>query len=299
MTNMKVAILGLGLIGGSLGLAFRSVRSENIHVTGYARRSETGELAISMGAVDSMATTPGQAVAEADFVFLCTPVLQMLPMAQAVLPHMKQGSVLTDAGSTKRWFGETLRPLLPAGVCYIGGHPMAGREKSGLEAAMPDLFTDRWFIFTPTADTSPIALAQLRCLIALTGAMTAVMDEKKHDQVTAVISHVPHVAAAALVHLLKKEMNRAETARFIGGGFRDTTRIAASDADMWADICVTNPENIATGLDEMSALLAEVSRLIRAGDRSGIHTYFSEAKTLRNTLMSQEKSAGEAGPFNG
>lgn len=293
MKTTHVAILGLGLIGGSLGLAFRSTSAEKIHVTGYARRAKTGEMAVSMGAADVVAQTPEQAVADADFVFLCTPVLQMLPMAATVLPHMKPGSVLTDVGSTKRWFGEALRTLIPPEVAYIGGHPMAGREKSGLEAAKPDLFQDRWYLFTPQADAPSASLLELRRLVGLTGAMTAVLDEKKHDQVTAVISHVPHVAAAALVHLLKKEMNPAETARFIGGGFRDTTRIASSDADMWADICMTNPENIAAGLDEMRELLAEVSRKIREGDRAAIHAYFSEAKRLRDALLSQEQSPTE------
>ena len=293
MNDTRIAILGLGLIGGSLGLAFRSAKERKIHVTGYARRNETGELALSMGAVDSMAATPQVAVADADFVFLCTPVLQMLPMALSVLSFMKQGAVLTDAGSTKRWFADSLRPLLPTGVRYIGGHPMAGREKSGLAAAMPDLFRDRWYLFTSSVDTPDAVLSQLRQLVELTGAQTAVLDEQKHDQVTAVISHVPHVAAAALVHLLKKEMNPAETARFIGGGFRDTTRIASSDADMWADICMTNPENIAVGLDELSGVLAEVSRMVRSGDRDGIHSYFSEAKRLRNALLLQEKETEE------
>ena len=293
MNDTRVAILGLGLIGGSLGLAFRAVKEKKIHVTGYARRQETGELAFAMGAVDSMAATPQLAVAEADFVFLCTPVLQMLPMALSVLPFMKPGALLTDAGSTKRWFADSLRPLMPVGVRYIGGHPMAGREKSGLSEAMPDLFRGRWYLFTPSADTPDSFLTQLRQLIELTGAQTAVLDDRRHDQITAVISHVPHVAAAALVHLLKKEINPAETARFIGGGFRDTTRIASSDADMWADICMTNPENIAAGLDELSVVLAEVSRKVRAGDRDGIHDYFSEAKRLRNTLLSQEKENGE------
>lgn len=293
MTDTRVAILGLGLIGGSLGLSFRAVTSEKIHVTGYARRKETGELALSMGAVDEMAVTPQQAVSRADFVFLCTPVLQMRAMAESALPHMKRGSVLTDAGSTKCWLGRIIRPLLPEGIHFIGGHPMAGREKSGLEAAMPDLFRNRWYLFTPQSDVPEDSMARLDCLINLTGAMTAVMDDEKHDRVTAVISHVPHVAAAALVHLLKKEMNPVETARFIGGGFRDTTRIASSDADMWADICMTNPENIAGGIDEMVSVLTEASQMIRAGDRSGIHTYFSEAKWLRNMLMAKEKSAGE------
>ena len=293
MSVTRVAILGLGLIGGSLGLALRSAAAAEVHVTGYARRSETAELALKMGAVDVMAATPELAVADADFVFLCTPVLQMLPVAQRALPHMKSGSVLTDVGSTKRWFALAIRPLLPMGVRYIGGHPMAGREKSGLEAATPDLFRDRWYLFTPAVDSPENLLSQLRRLIESTGAMTAVLDDGNHDRITAVISHVPHIAAAALVHLLKKEKNPAETARFIGGGFRDTTRIASSDADMWADICMTNSGNIAASLDELAEVLTEAARRVRAGDRSGIHAYFSEAKSVRNTLLSQEKGVRE------
>ena len=293
MSATKVAILGMGLIGGSLGLALRSAASSEVHITGYARRSETAELALKMGAVDIMAATPELAVTDADFVFLCTPVLQMLPVAQRALPHMKSGAVLTDVGSTKRWFTEAIRPLLPIGVRYIGGHPMAGRDKSGLEAATPDLFRDRWYLFTPAVDTPENLLSQLRRLIESTGAMTAVLDDGNHDRITAVISHVPHVAAAALVHLLKKEKNPAETARFIGGGFRDTTRIASSDADMWADICMTNSGNIAASLDELAGVLTEAARLVRAGDRNGIHAYFSEAKSVRNSLLSQEKGVRE------
>ena len=293
MSVTRVAILGLGLIGGSLGLALRSAALAGVHVTGYARRSATAEQALKMGAVDIMAATPELAVADADFVFLCTPVLQMLPVVQRALPHMKIGAVLTDVGSTKRWFTEALRPLLPLGVRYIGGHPMAGREKSGMEAATPDLFRDRWYLFTPAVDTPENLLSQLRRLIESTGAMTAVLDDGNHDRITAVISHVPHVAAAALVHLLKKEKNPAETARFIGGGFRDTTRIASSDADMWADICMTNSGNIADSLDELAGVLTEAARLIRAGDRNGIHAYFSEAKSVRNSLLSQEKGVRE------
>jgi prephenate dehydrogenase len=166
---------------------------------------------------------------------------------------------------------------------------MAGREQSGMAAASADLFRGRWYLFTPLPETPQPILKKLRALIALTGAMTAVMDEETHDRVTAVISHVPHVAAAALVHLLKNEMNPAETARFIGGGFRDTTRIASSDADMWADICMTNSSNIAAEIDEMAGILSEISDLIRAGDRGRLHAYFSEAKQLRNSLLSQEK----------
>ena len=289
MSRTRVAILGLGLIGGSLGLALRQVGSEQVEVTGFARRAITGELALQMGAVDKLADTPQAAVQDADFVFLCTPVLQMLPMAETVLPAMKPGAVLTDVGSTKGWFVKKIRSLLPQHIHYIGGHPMAGRERSGMEAAQADLFRDKWFIFTPLPDTPPDLMQRLRQLIQLTGAKTAELDERTHDQVTAVISHVPHVVAAGLVQLLRKQSDPALTARFIGGGFRDTTRIASSDADMWADICMTNGENIAAELDATVNLLGNVATMIRAGDRQGVHEYFTQAKQLRDALLTTEK----------
>ena len=289
MSRIRVAILGLGLIGGSLGLALRQAGSEQVEVTGFARRAATGELALQMGAVDNLADTPQAAVQDADFVFLCTPVLQMLPMAEVVLPVMKPGAVLTDVGSTKGWFVQKSRSLLPQHIHYIGGHPMAGRERSGMEAAQADLFRDKWFIFTPLPDTPPALMERLRQLIQLTGAKTAELDEQTHDQVTAVISHVPHVVAAGLVQLLRTQNNPALTARFIGGGFRDTTRIASSDADMWADICMTNGENIAAELDATVKLLGNVATMIRAGDRQGVHEYFTQAKQLRDALLTTEK----------
>ena len=289
MSRTRVAILGLGLIGGSLGLALRQAGPEQVEVTGFARRATTGELALQMGAVDKLADTPQAAVQDADFVFLCTPVLQMLPMAEAVLTVMKSGAVLTDVGSTKGWFVQKIRSLLPQHIHYIGGHPMAGRERSGMEAAQADLFRDKWFIFTPLPDTPPALMERLRQLIQLTGAKTAELDEQTHDQVTAVISHVPHVVAAGLVQLLRTQNDPALTARFIGGGFRDTTRIASSDADMWADICITNGENIAAELDATVKLLGNMATMIRAGDRQGVHEYFTQAKQLRDALLNTEK----------
>ncbi len=289
MSRTRVAILGLGLIGGSLGLALRQAGAEQLEVVGFARRAATGALALQMGAVDKLADTPQAAVQDADFVFLCTPVLQMLPMSETVLPAMKPGAVLSDVGSTKGWFVQKIRNLLPPHVHYIGGHPMAGRERSGMEAAQAGLVRDKWFIFTPLPDTPPELMQRLRQLIQLTGAKMAELDEQTHDQVTAVISHVPHVVAAGLVQLLRKQSDPALTARFIGGGFRDTTRIASSDADMWADICMTNGENIAAELDATLNLMGNVATMIRAGDRQGVHEYFTQAKQLRDALLTTEK----------
>jgi prephenate dehydrogenase len=283
----KVAIIGLGLIGGSLGLALRNAGAENVWVTGYARRPETTQLAMTLGALDHIADTDATAVSDADFVFLCSPVLSMLPLAERIIPHMKQGAVLTDVGSTKAWLGEEVRKRMKPGAFFIGAHPMAGKEKNGIQAADKDLFDKRWFLLTPDASTPLTVVEALSDLIKLTGAKIAVMNEKIHDRRTAVISHVPHVVASALVHLLDKDANPQETARFVGGGFRDTTRIASSDADMWADICMTNQENITNCIADVETILSEVRGLIAQGDRESIRKYFLTAKVRRDMLLSQ------------
>lgn len=291
MNRIGVSIIGLGLIGGSLGMALRSRASDKIRVTGYARNPATAKLAQTMGAVELVARTPEEAVAGADYVFLCTPVLTILKLAAQVAPHMKSESVLTDVGSTKRWLGEQIRRLLPSDIHFVGAHPMAGKERSGIEAATPDLFQNRWFLLTPDAAVPVAAVDRLEELVRLTGARTAIMDEATHDRRTAVISHVPHVVAAAMVHLLDKEEDPMETGRFVGGGFRDTTRIASSDADMWADICITNAAPILDCLQDMSRILEDISRKIAAGERDSIHTFFATAKRRRDALLKQETTA--------
>lgn len=287
MKAKKVAIIGLGLIGGSLGLALRQAGAENVRVTGYARKAETAKFALDIGALDQVADSEATAVSDADYVFLCSPVLSMLPLAERIIPHMKQGAVLTDVGSTKAWLGEEVRKRMKPGVFFIGAHPMAGKEKNGIQAADKDLFAKRWFLLTPADSTPAAVVEELSALIKLTGANIAVMDEKIHDRRTAVISHVPHVVASALVHLLDKDANPQETARFVGGGFRDTTRIASSDADMWADICMTNQENISHCLADIEKILSEIRGMIAQGDREAIRKYFLTAKVRRDLLLSQ------------
>lgn len=283
----NVAIIGLGLIGGSLGLALRKAGEGSVRVTGYARKPETAKLAMALGALDQIAETEATAVSEADFVFLCSPVLSMLPLAEQIIPCMKRGAVLTDVGSTKAWLGEEVRRRMKPGIFFIGAHPMAGKEKNGIQAADKGLFDKRWFLLTPDESVPAAVVEELSDLIKLTGAKIAVMDEHIHDRRTAVISHVPHVVAAALVHLLDKDASPRETGRFVGGGFRDTTRIASSDADMWADICMTNQENISHCLADVEKILRDVRGLITKGDRDAVREYFLTAKARRDVLMSQ------------
>lgn len=284
MNIKRIAIIGVGLIGGSLGLVFKAA---GLDVTGVGREQSKLDIAAGLGSIDRGTTDLAAGVAGADVVFLCTPVLQIPALAAAIAPHLKPGAIVTDVGSTKRFVGEKITRLLPPGVHYVGGHPMAGREKSGITAADINLFRNKRYIFTPDAATPPEAVAAVAGLIRLTGASVTVMDIAHHDDCAAVISHVPHVVAAGLVNLLGRYPGEEENlGALAGGGFCDTTRIASSDADMWADICLTNPAAITGGLEELQALLGDVVAAIRRGDRAAIHAYFSAAKARRDGIIS-------------
>ncbi len=282
MKTPRITIIGVGLIGGSLGLALKAAGHD---VTGVD--SDQGSLAIAVerGSVDRGATDLAAGVAAADIVFLCTPVLQIPALAARIAPHLKTGAIVTDVGSTKKFLGEKIARLLPRGVHYVGGHPMAGREKSGIAAADINLFRDKRYILTPGAAT-PEAVAAIADLIRETGARASVMDVVHHDDCAAVISHVPHVVAAGLVNLLGRYPGEEENiGALAGGGFCDTTRIASSDADMWADICLTNPVAITAGLEELQALLGDVAAAIRRGDRAAVHAFFAAAKARRDNII--------------
>lgn len=285
MKTLKITIIGLGLIGGSLGQALKDKLSSRVAVTGYDMSEYIVDVAIDRKAIDYGSTSLQEAVMQADFVFLCTPVLQMMPIIEQISPYLKPGAILSDVGSTKRFLVEKIVDMLPTGVEFVGGHPMAGSERSGITAAQPGLFQDKYYIIVPASNTSPAAVKSLVELIAVTGAIITVMDMTKHDLCAAFISHVPHVAAAALVNLLDN-CSEAESLKLTGGGFRDTTRIASSNADMWADICLSNSEAINEGLKKLQVLLDEVIIAAEAKDRKKLHSFFSNAKHRRDSLIS-------------
>ncbi|MBP1764657.1 MAG: Prephenate dehydrogenase [Firmicutes bacterium] len=284
MKNMQITIIGLGLIGGSLALAFREAGQGSIRVTGMDADALTREKAAELHLVDEVVADMCESVQGADVVFLCTPVLQIVPLAKQIIPHLKEGAILTDVGSTKQYIQEQLLPILPGHIHYIGGHPMAGKEKSGVMAADKDLFRDRWYILMTGTQASLSAVATLQELLQKTGAILTTMDTDTHDRCTAVISHVPHVAAAALVHLLETCPDE-ESQHLVGGGFRDTTRIASSNADMWADICMTNQQAIRESLKKMQCMLERLDENIQSGDRQAIHHFFHAAKLRRDGLL--------------
>lgn len=294
METLHLAIIGVGLIGGSFGLAVKEKLRERVHITGLCRSRSSIEAALRRGAVDEASADAASAVRGADIVYLSTPVLQMVSMVETIRPFLKKGAVVTDAGSTKEYLWNEIPPRLPEGVYYVSGHPMTGKEKSGVEAADKDLFRHKCYVLMEETTAPPEIYQRVADLIKLTGANLTTLDVKRHDRCAAVISHVPHVTAAALVTLLDRSGGDLSAAlKLAGGGFKDTTRIASSNADMWADICLTNSAAIAEYLRRLTVILEEVVDAVEAGDRAALYDYFTAAKERRDRILDETEKLFE------
>jgi len=294
MDTLHLAIIGVGLIGGSFGLAVKEKLRERVHITGLCRSRSSIEAALRRGAVDEASADAASAVRGADIVYLSTPVLQMVSMVETIRPFLKKGAVVTDAGSTKEYLWNEIPPRLPEGVYYVSGHPMTGKEKSGVEAADKDLFRHKCYVLMEETTAPPEIYQRVVDLIKLTGANLTTLDVKRHDRCAAVISHVPHVTAAALVTLLDRSGGDLSAAlKLAGGGFKDTTRIASSNADMWADICLTNSAAIAEYLRRLTVILEEVVDAVEAGDRAALYDYFTAAKERRDRILDETEKLFE------
>ena len=294
MDTLHLAIIGVGLIGGSFGLAVKEKLRERVHITGLCRSRSSIEAALRRGAVDEASADAASAVRGADIVYLSTPVLQMVSMVETIRPFLKKGAEVTDAGSTKEYLWNEIPPRLPEGVYYVSGHPMTGKEKSGVEAADKDLFRHKCYVLMEETTAPPEIYQRVADLIKLTGANLTTLDVKRHDRCAAVISHVPHVTAAALVTLLDRSGGDLSAAlKLAGGGFKDTTRIASSNADMWADICLTNSAAIAEYLRHLTVILEEVVDAVEAGDRAALYDYFTAAKERRDRILDETEKLFE------
>lgn len=283
---MKLAIIGVGLIGGSLGLCLKDKLGDKIYITGLCRTEKSMRLAMELGAVDLATADIEKVVGDADIVFLSPPVLQIVPMVKKILPYLKAGTILTDAGSTKQYIWQELQKILPPNIYYIAGHPMTGREKSGVAAAKKDLFKNKAYVIVEDTGAPAAAHEKLMGILRLTEANFTELDIAKHDRCAAIISHVPHVTAAALVTLLNRAGGDLNSClKLIGGGFKDTTRIASSNADMWADICMTNADAISANLRELQNILGEVINSIESRDRQAVHDYFEKSKERRDEIL--------------
>ena len=286
MSTMNLAIIGVGLIGGSLGLCLKDKLGEAIRITGLCRTEESMRRAVEMGAVDTASADLPAVVGNADIVFLSPPVLQIVPMVQRILPFLKDGTILTDVGSTKGFLCEELKKILPPNIYYVAGHPMTGREQSGVAAAAKDLFRGKAYVIIEDPAVPQEVMERLMNVLRLTEANFTTLDLARHDRCAAVISHVPHLAAAALVTLLNRSGDDLDSClKLIGGGFKDTTRIASSNADMWADICMTNRRPIAHALHEMQTILGTVADAVEAGNRAAIYDYFTASKKRRDSIL--------------
>jgi prephenate dehydrogenase len=279
---MRLAIIGVGLIGGSLALALRRAKVVD-RVVGLGRSAGNMATALDMGVVDHVASDLAEAIGEADVVFLAVPVGQIGGVMERIAPHLPERAILTDAGSTKQdVVGMARTHLGQAFARFVPGHPIAGAELSGVGAAKADLFRGRQVVLTPLAETDPDAVATVRALWEACGARVSEMTPTAHDAAFAAVSHLPHLLAFALVNMLASRPDAETLLSFAGGGFRDFTRIAASSPEMWRDICMANRQAL---LAEMKGYRSELQFLIDAlekSDAASLLRAFERASRTRN-----------------
>ena len=293
MMLRTVAIAGLGLIGGSLGMALRERRLAG-RVLGLPRRAETIAEGLQCGAIDEGSLDVSRA-AEAELIILAAPVLSFEPLVRQLAPHLKPGTLVTDVGSTKAEITRSIPDLLPEGVDFVGGHPMAGSERGGVLAGRADLFDGAVWVLTRGERTRPESLEQMAALVKALGATPVEMEPTLHDDAVARISHLPHVVAAALAEAAEHGEVPADILRLlIAGGFKSTTRIAASPPDMWRDICLTNREAVLASLTGFESALARFRRALEQEDAAAVLEAFQRGKSARDLLIAPQVSPDAA-----
>ncbi|TCP63056.1 prephenate dehydrogenase [Rhodovulum bhavnagarense] len=282
----RVALIGMGLIAGSMALAMRRGGLAG-EIVGTARSAETRRIAAEIGLVDRVAETAAEAVRGADLVVLAVPVGAMDQIAAEIGPHLEPGVTVTDVGSVKRAVIEAVGPKLPAGVHFIPGHPLAGTEHSGPRAGFAELFDNRWCLLVPVEGTDPAATARLRTLWEGMGAHVEEMDADHHDLVLAVTSHVPHLIAYTMVGVADdlRRVTDSEVIKYSAAGFRDFTRIAASDPTMWRDVFLTNKEATLEILGRFTEELFALQRAIRTGQGEQLFDYFTHTRAIRRGII--------------
>jgi cyclohexadieny/prephenate dehydrogenase len=281
-----VALIGLGLIGSSLSHAMRRGGLAG-HIAGYAQSAKTRETAVRIGLVDSMHASAADAAKAADLVILCTPVGVYGAVAKEIAPHLAKGAIVTDVGSVKGAVVKDVGPHVPAGVHFIPGHPIAGTEHSGPESGFAELFDGRWCVLTPVEGSDPQAVEKLAAFWRACGSNVETMDATHHDMVLAITSHLPHLIAYSIVNTARhlERVTDTEVIKFSAGGFRDFTRIAASDPVMWRDVFLNNKDAALEMLGRFSEDLSELQRAIRFGDGETLHKLFTEARATRKSII--------------
>jgi len=303
----RVAVIGLGLIGSSL---CHRMKRDGLagHVAGHARSAATRDTAMKIGFLDSVHDTAAEAAADADLIVLCVPVGANAAVAEAIGPSLKSGATVTDVGSVKMAVIRDVGPHLPDGVHLVPGHPVAGTEHSGPESGFPELFEDRYCILTPAAGTDQKAVDRVSDLWQRAGSKVEILDAHHHDRVLGITSHLPHLIAYTIVgtasdleHQLRREdtengdlIETREVIKYSAGGFRDFTRIAASDPVMWRDIFLNNREAVLELLGRFVEDLTALQRSIRWGEGDALEDFFTRTRAVRRDVIDMK----QAGSFN-
>lgn len=282
----RIAIIGLGLIGGSLARAARRAGLAR-RIVGFDRSAEVRAAALRLGFIDEACDAAADAARGADLVAFCVPVGAMATVAAATAPGLRPGVIVTDVGSVKSAVVEAVRPHLPEGAVFVPAHPLAGTEHSGPEAGFAELFDRRWCVITPVDGAPAEAVARVRALWEGCGAQVEEMTPERHDLVLAVTSHAPHLIAYTMVgvadHL--ERVSESEVIKFSAAGFRDFTRIAASDPTMWRDVFLSNREATLEILGRFTEELFVLQRAIRMGDGQQLFDYFTHTRAIRRGII--------------
>jgi cyclohexadieny/prephenate dehydrogenase len=294
----RLALIGFGLIGGSIARAARAQGLAGEIVT-TARSARTRARVLELGVVDRVVETNAQAVKDADLVILCIPVGACGPVAAEIAPHLKPGAIVSDVGSVKGAVVRDMAPHLPHHVHFIPAHPVSGTEHSGPDSGFAELFIDRWCILTPPEGADPDPVEKLRAFWAGLGAKVETMTPEHHDMVLAITSHLPHLIAYTIVGTADEleGVTQSEVLKFSAGGFRDFTRIAASDPTMWRDVFLTNKDAVLEMLGTFNEDLSKLTRAIRRGDGEALFEHFSRTRAIRRGIVEigQDSAAPDFG----
>jgi cyclohexadieny/prephenate dehydrogenase len=294
----RVCLIGLGLIGSSLSHIIRREKLAK-HVAGYARSAATRSTAKKIGLADTIHETAADATREADLIILCIPVGSCGEIAKEISSALRPGAILTDVGSVKSAIVKDVLPHVPKGVHFVPGHPIAGTEQSGPESGFAELFANRWCILTPVNGTDAAAIDKLEAFWRACGSNVERMSPEHHDLVLAITSHLPHLIAYNIVATAAdvEEVTQSEVIKYSAGGFRDFTRIAASDPVMWRDVFLNNKDAVLEMLGRFSEDLSALQRAIRWGDGDTLFSLFSRSREIRRGIIAagQDTAAPDFG----
>ena len=295
MIYERVALIGMGLIASSIALAARKHGIVG-ELAGCTRSEETRAVATQLGLVDQMHSTPEATVKDADLVLLCTPVMTFGGLAERIAPHLKQGATLSDVGSVKRHVIAEVGPHVPQGVDFVPAHPLAGTERSGPTAGFAELFENRWCLMTPLPETGEAALDRLERFWKGLGSNVEYMDAEHHDLVLAMTSHAPHLIAYTLVGVADdlRRVTNSEVIQYSAAGFRDFTRIAASDPTMWRDVFLSNKDSTLEVLGRFTEELFALQRAIRTGQGDQLHAFFTRTRSIRQGIIDAGQDTAQA-----